>query len=219
MGKQANIAFADIVNKIQHIPFKQAVIELVELSPDYITCIPSSSTGKYHPADEINESGMVLHVGRCSAIAEEMLRMDSEDNSAEYKYYIDILHAACVLHDIFKNGVVSTKTNNDGIKLSKSKYTAKNHPALIYKLICEYEEKVTNEEVKERIRALAILCLFHEGRWTTEPSKQLCNKKWLTKATVYLSKMMHLVDYIASRRTMADAFQYTNKQETDKELT
>jgi hypothetical protein len=60
---------------------------------------PSSSTGKFHPADEINKGGLVLHTCRVVAMA---------DHIGEYygvsQQEKDILRAGLILHDSCKGG-------------------------------------------------------------------------------------------------------------------
>lgn len=213
MGKKVVETFKEILDGIKSTEFRHLVKQIILKAPDYIVCIPSSSTGKYHPQDEIDSDGMIKHVNRCAAIVPDIIRMKMESDEPEFEYIQDILLASCVLHDIFKNGEESSKKNDDGIKLGKAKFTQKNHPALVYNLICQFEDEEKREEMKKYLQTLAYACLFHEGRWTTEAARFLAEKKWNTTTNVNVARLMHLVDYVASRRTFADCFQYTYKDE------
>jgi hypothetical protein len=179
-------------------------VEAIALkAPDYITEIPSSSTGKYHPKDEISKDGMKLHVGRCAIMADEIARMAFEDGDEDFNYCRDILLAASVLHDSFKNGkVVNGKY--------ESKYTVKQHPIHIFNLIVEHisPPDLEFDEVK-KLWDLAHVCLFHEGRWTIEGSKQAASNDLINNKTTKLCRLMHIVDYVVSRRSLADSMQYS----------
>jgi len=165
------------------------VRDLVYSVPDYILSIPSSSTGKYHPKDEINRNGMKYHIYRCLAFTQETVRMlflSDEDR--------DILIAGCILHDAFKNGVT-----NGGKTLD-------NHPVLIYNHIKE-SSKISNplclKYITRKIEKLALVCLLHSGQWTPEEAYKTLREDGI-KFDKYetLTKTMHMIDYLASRRSI-----------------
>lgn len=60
---------------------------------------PSSSSGRYHPADEINEGGLALHTCRDVALAEHL--GDFYGISEKER---DIVKTALILHDTWKGG-------------------------------------------------------------------------------------------------------------------
>jgi hypothetical protein len=63
--------------------------------------IPSSFSGKYHPSDEHNQGGNMLHtkrVVRASKVIGDSYSLSSEER--------DLVYAACLLHDITK-GITS----------------------------------------------------------------------------------------------------------------
>jgi len=198
--------FKNITDQIKNEDFKKAVILLMNESPEYILITPSSSSGKYHPKDEINENGMILHINRCAVIADEIVRMyDWGDRER------DILLASCVLHDIFKQGPETDKINKNGIKLPKIRHTTPYHPTYIFKRIATIAEGWPEDEVKQQLYDLAHCCLFHEGRWTIDVSREIAKIDKINDKTRELCKAMHVVDYVASRRSIADAFQYKEK--------
>jgi hypothetical protein len=60
---------------------------------------PSSSSGRYHPADEINKGGLVLHTCRVVAMAKHV-----GDYYGVSQQESDILRAGLILHDSCKGG-------------------------------------------------------------------------------------------------------------------
>lgn len=204
--------FKKELNIIQNESFRKHVEKVIDLCPNYILHIPSSSTGKYHPQDEINKNGMILHIQRCICIAGELARMEQHTTPEK-----DVLIAGCLLHDVYKNGL-SHAISNEGVSLTKTKYTAKTHPIHIFEKILEYLKELSTNEItiptKEMMQNLAVICLFHEGQWTIDASKTLFEKSKLTMSRTLrkLCQTMHCVDYVASRRIIADVFQYMVKE-------
>lgn len=196
--------FSNELNQIKDSVFRSNVESIINICPDYILRIPSSSTGKYHPTDEIKEDGMIRHVKRMVVFVDEISRMEQLSD-----WERDILVAGCLLHDIFKNG----KT------LENSKYTIKEHPILIYQTIYDYikeyikdiKETSENQEQVKMLISLANVCLWHEGQWTIEESRQEWNKRNIEKRMsdndIALCKLFHSVDYFASRRSIFECMQ------------
>ena len=206
--------FKNEIAKIQTPGLQEHLKNILNLCPDYISECPSSSTGKYHPADEINPQGMTYHVKRCCIFAEEIGRMDDLSPLS-----IDILLMGCILHDVCKSGI------------PRGKYTVKEHPIYVYKIIQDYLPKVSGEmisnflttmdiktgiETGNKVTLVSVLnsvanvCLFHEGRWTIPESKdtwKVTNKSAMSKEDIQLCKYMHMADFFASRRTVYEVMQ------------
>jgi hypothetical protein len=72
---------------------------LKEIPAEFYTA-PSSSTGKYHPADEINDGGLVLHTCRVVTMAQHL-----GDFYGITQKERDILTAGLILHDSCKGGL------------------------------------------------------------------------------------------------------------------
>jgi len=89
-------------------------------APDYffVDC-PASSTGKYHPIDELSSDGTIIHTKKCFVVAYELCKgLECEDSRDE-------ILSACLVHDLRKQGI------------EKSGHTVKNHPELAVQLIDE----------------------------------------------------------------------------------
>ena len=95
--------------------------------PEFFTA-PSSSSGKYHPADEITEGGLVLHTLRVVAMADQLAGDPEYWESLKANNYLgyDILIASAILHDCCKSG-----------KDTWGEHTVTEHPLLTGQLIFE----------------------------------------------------------------------------------
>jgi len=152
--------------------------ECIKQAPDYIFVdCPSSSTGKYHPVDEISGDGTVLHSRRVTAVAYDICRaLGCEDHRDE-------IIASGILHDMAKQG------------LEKSGNTIRTHPQIMAKLVADvYTEKFKDKLNRES--ALVIYnCIFHHyGLWSSPDIKKDLKNYTPEELCVYIS------DYIASKR-------------------
>lgn len=147
--------------------------------PDYFfTDCPASSSGRYHPLDELSWDGTMIHTKKVFTTAYELCRgLGCEENRDE-------ILSACIIHDLLKQGV------------KKTGHTTKNHPALAAELVerVQRDTQLLNKESYEIIRC----CVgFHYGLWSTKP--------WLKKLEDYTPEELcvYLSDYIASKRCVA----------------
>jgi len=82
---------------------EQTIRFMCNWCPDYFFEIPSSGTGKYHPPDEYNTAGNVLHVKRVFLAYEQLARSYLEQQLIDVdEYYCG--QAAVLLHDMYKFG-------------------------------------------------------------------------------------------------------------------
>lgn len=86
-------------NLIADPAIKALVKTCLKTIPKEFYSEPSSSTGKFHPADEINKGGLVLHTCRVVAMAQHLA--DFYEISQKER---DILTAGLILHDSCKGG-------------------------------------------------------------------------------------------------------------------
>ena len=75
---------------------KETTNAILGMAPEYFLRIPSSTTGKYHPQDEICPGGKALHVKRVVYIVRELCVMDKV-----HPHNHDIIVAAAIVHDLF----------------------------------------------------------------------------------------------------------------------
>lgn len=161
--------------------FMTAVENVMAKLPDTILERPASTTGKYHPNDELGSNGMIIHIKRACAMVPDAARKYQFSRYGE-----DVLRAGCLLHDAFKFGEPPTE------------HTVTEHPYLIYREL-EYGQYMNfgdNPLVLDWLRDVALACAHHEGVWTTE----LCDGVRVTE----FAKALHEIDYWVTRRVMWD---------------
>ena len=158
-------------------------------APDYIFVdCPSSTSGKYHPIDEISADGTILHTKRVVAIAYELSRgLDISDKS-------DIVVAAAILHDMVKQGFES------------GGHTVKDHPQLMADLLLKvyidgFKDLISEESISQIYWAIA----HHYGPWSLKRTKKPMDEYTLVELSVYLA------DYICSRRYVK--VDYNNRED------
>jgi len=147
-------------------------------SPDYFwTDCPASTSGKYHPLDELGHDGTILHTKKVVTVAYDLCRgLACEDRRDE-------ILAACIIHDLLKQG------------LNKSGHTTKSHPDLAAKLVQRvYEDTLMISEASYNIIKNCVG--FHYGPWSADPWKKDIREYSKEELCVYLS------DYIASKRIL-----------------
>lgn len=164
--------------------FDESIKEFTRLcvisAPDYffLDC-PASSTGKYHPLDELGHDGTIIHTKKVVTLAYELCRGLNCEGSR------DEIISACIIHDLRKKGEV----NSTG-------HTLKNHPDLGAKLV----EQVQNETQILTDRSYNIIrnsVGFHYGPWSS--------KNWKKDLTQYTPEELcvYLADYTASKRVVS----------------
>lgn len=148
--------------------------------------IPSSFSGKYHPMDEHNKGGNVLHTKRVLRTAKVIC--DSYSLLDEER---DIVYAACLLHDLTKG----TKTKDD----DSFSYDPM-HPYTVGHFIkkCQdHDKKFAGESQsstlfvsEDIVQSILRLVRCHLGPWSPVPE---------TIPITYLDIIVHLSDNIASK--------------------
>lgn len=147
--------------------------------------IPSSFSGKYHPMDEHNEGGNMLHTKRVARAAKVLC--DSHGVSAEE---FDLVMAACLLHDITKG-----KLEKDG-----SFAYDKMHPYTVGDFVkfCQEDDRKHASDAQsstlflneEDVQTILRLVRCHLGPWSPIPE---------TVPITYLDMIVHMADNIASK--------------------
>lgn len=177
-----------LVNEIEMIsdPGIKSFVKSILLRADGFWRIPSSFSGKYHPSDEHNEGGNVLHtkrVVRASKVISDSYSLSDEER--------DLVYAACLLHDVTK-GVLSSDTN--------SFHYDPMHPYTVGKFVekCQqYDKRYAGEAQsstlfisEETVQSILRLVRCHLGPWSPVPE---------TAPITYLDVIVHLADNLASK--------------------
>ena len=144
--------------------------------PQYFFEVAASSTGKYHPWYSLGWGGLVRHTKAAVQIADDLLSLE------QYAHLdSDIIIAALILHDSFKHGETD------------SGHTQHNHPEIAKNKLLEFAPTTTNPAVFE---CIADLVWSHMGEWNINRYSTCVLPKPETEA----QKLVHLCDYLASRK-------------------
>ncbi len=170
---------------------KKSASVMIELLPDYFFEVPAASTGKYHPKYASGEGGLLRHTKAAVRFFKEILENPSfnEDFTQDER---DIMVMALILHD--------------GLKLGKTheRYTKFDHPLLMANYIEENKEKL--DLTDEEVNLLTSVIKTHMGPWT----KDYYGHEVLQKPTTKYEKLVHLCDYLASRKCFLLEFDDNN---------
>lgn len=91
--------FLSEIRKINNQDIQQFTINTLLRAPEYFWNIASSSSGKYHPADENCAGGLVIHIKKAFKVGEDLCRefnISGDDR--------DCILSALLLHDITHHG-------------------------------------------------------------------------------------------------------------------
>ena len=168
--------FSDELKLIQNTEIRKFTEDMLSKLPEYFWVTPAAKRATHHPDYARTENGLVKHTISAVNIAYDLVTRN--DMFASCKNYSDHIVSALILHDGCKSG-----------KLSEGKY-AVDHPLLIGELIREsYNDK--NSEL------ICSLISSHMGQWNTNFGS---NIEILPKPQNVLQSIVHLADYLASRR-------------------
>lgn len=180
---EENDAYPDLnycIDKIKSKDIKQQLFLAFTKVPEYFYQIPASSTGKYHPAYATGEGGLLRHTIAAARIACDLVDLEMYGLTDDEKDYII---CALLLHDTFKSGV------------THSKYTLHNHPMLS-------AQNVRDNCSREFANNVCPLIESHMGQWNTSK----WDKTVLPKPETKLQQIVHLCDYLASRKYLTFEF-------------
>ena len=166
---------------------RNSLITILDRLPEYFYEIPTSSTGKYHPAFSNGEQGLIRHTKAAVRIAKEL--MDNEALTNFNQNEKDLILFALTVHDGLKSGKV------------KSQYTAFDHPLLISNFLKENKEDLELEQ--EELNLVCRCVETHMGPWTTDYK----GHEILEKPKDKYQRFVHMCDYLSSRKFLDIKFE------------
>ena len=171
-------------------------LELVDSVPDYFWRTSASSNGLHHPEFGLGEGGLARH----SLMVYRWLKMLMEANEQDMSEFMPGMVLACLFHDCCKMGMP------DSDDLEHTKFE---HPFFSAKFVLDKAEQFakSNQEFMETTAedenifkkdiAVAVSAIeTHMGKWNTSKHSQVV----LPKPKTPIQYMVHLADYIASRK-------------------
>lgn len=177
------VSFSIIKN--EHL--RNAVLKyFVDTVPNYFWHVQASSTGKYHPQYALGEEGLLRHTCAAVRIAAAIINLD-QYNGIFDDVDKDNIIVALMLHDTFKHG-----EEKDG---KYNPYSIHEHPLLA-------AEKVSERLDDEHKCVIANCIASHMGEWTESNRSRYV----LPKPKTLEEQMVHLCDYLASRKFLEFKF-------------
>ena len=190
-------SIGNIVESLENTEMKDLANLIVENLPEYWYTVPASSSGKYHPLMSIGEGGLFRHSLAVETFMEHFLTIDQYKNKFSSQER-DALKIAALFHDGEKHG----KSDSGG-------HTIFEHPLCMAKTIQGYKGTIDNVS-DEIIDFIADCISSHMGQWTTD--KRSPNVMLPTPQTLG-QELVHLADYLASRKNIEIHFEQNVKFE------
>lgn len=159
-----------------------AKIAVAQFNP-YFFEIPASSSGKYHSDSDRAYGGLVHHTKSTVLVFNQFMRTE-QFNITEHEADLGIIALIC--HDSMKNG----STADSGRTLSK-------HPILASRFVRKLQVPTIYELTKEELDIVCNCIERHSGIWNRDYVTQ---EEIMGKPETELEKVVHLSDYIASRK-------------------
>jgi hypothetical protein len=181
------LPFKDELDYIKNAEIRKFTEEALKTVPDYFFSVPASSTGKYHPAYSLGEGGLLRHTRAAVRIALELFRMEQYDWGEDAK---DMVIASLILHDGWKHGV------------TQDTYVRADHPTVAFAAIknnTELSSLLSQDEETVILNNIQT----HMGQWNKDYKTQ---QEILPKPQTDMQKLVHLCDYLASRRCLTMEF-------------
>ena len=185
----AGLVFKEELEYIKSDRIRRLVLDCFdELTPDYFWEVAGSSSGLHHPKIANRKHGLIMHVKLCVWWGRKLAE-------SFYRYDMDIIIAALLLHDLQKFGLEMSLY--DG-KPTLASYTSTHGMLMAVQMmqLLKKQEKIVHGTF-ETITACVGL---HMGRWTDE----ILGSKWLKEYRDNNNvKIVQMADYCASRKVGA----------------
>ena len=180
--------FNTLLDTFENEDIKTFAEKCIETIPNYFGEVGASSTGKWHPKYALGEFGLARHTYALVRILNHILSIDCYKNNYTSRER-DLMRVAGIMHDSMKSG-----TDED---YARSKYTKFDHPILAANNIRKMQG-LSNDEIE----VIATTIESHMGQWNTcKRSKAILP----TPKNEY-QKLIHLADYLASRKDIEVLF-------------
>lgn len=186
--------FHSMLDRIRNTTIREFTKACLSVIPAYIFDIPASSSGKYHPASDLGQGGLIRHI---ISVAKMVIYLTEPEFSREAFACdeIDCMISAALLHDTFKSGTQMQYENNKNTKFE--------HPLLAANFVRQLDY-----DIDSVYRHLIADCInSHMGEWNTD--RYDITAEPLPKPTTKCEKLVHMADYLASRRDLSMMYNNT----------
>ena len=164
--------------------FTEAVILKL---PDYFFTMPASTSGRYHPKFSLGDGGLVRHTKVAVRLAVDIISLEMMNYDDIEK---DIIITSLILHDGMKCG-----ENGTGTVLM--------HPVIMADFIGN-DPELNSKLDSEILRKIKGCISSHMGEWAYDYKDKYKKNQLLPKPKGKLRNMVHLADYLASRKYLCE---------------
>lgn len=190
--------FDQVLETFENEDIRNFAEKCIENAPEYWHRVPASSTGKYHPSYSLGEGGLVRHTIAVVRFLNHMFGVESISDQFTSRER-DLLRVAAIAHDMMKSG-----TQED---YEKSKWTKFDHPLLAARMVYNMDGLT-----KEERRFIAMAISSHMGVFNTDKRHP---DIVLPKPGDKYQIILHLADYLASRKDVEMKFENTGESASD----
>lgn len=199
MTEQQKKLMEPILTTIKNNDIREFAEVLVSGLPAYIWEVGASSTGKYHPAYSLGVGGLMRHqiaVVRFLNYFFELEQYNTKFTDRE----MDLMRVSGLVHDGRKSG--------EQADYERSKFTKFDHPLQMANVIRSYDGQYLNHD---ELEFMAHCIESHMGSWNTDKKSSTV----LPKPIDVYQEMVHLADYLASRKDLTMAFDMSEQPKAE----
>lgn len=190
MTEQQKKLIEPILKTINNDDIREFAEVLVDGLPAYIWEVGASSTGKYHPQYSLGFGGLMRH--QIAVVRFLNYFFGLEQYSVKFTdRKMDLMRVAGLIHDGRKSG--------EQADYERSKFTKFDHPIQMANVIRSYDGQYLNHD---ELEFMAHCVESHMGQWSTDKKSSTV----LPKPTDDYQAMVHLADYLASRKDLTMTF-------------
>ena len=183
--------FLDELGYIKDEELAEALLNIINLLPEYWLEEAASSTGKYHPEYALGKGGLLRHSKAAMRIGYELLNNPCIGDKYTDREK-DLMLMSLLVHDGLKLG------------LPQEKYTRFDHPILMGKFILDNMKEIGLN--KEDANFMNDVIKTHMGPWTTDYD----GNEVLEKPKTKYQNFVHMCDFLASRKCILVPFEDNN---------
>ena len=177
--------FLEELEYIRDKSYKKALLNIINMLPEYFFHEAASSSGKYHPDYALGEGGLLRHSKAAMRIGYELL----ENPSIGDKYTSrekDLMLMSLIVHDGLKRDIEGEK------------HTRFDHPIIMANFIVDNYKEIGLSE--EDAKFMGDVIKTHMGPWTTDYN----GNEILEKPKTKYQNFVHMCDYLASRKCLLE---------------
>lgn len=180
--------FKEILDTFENEDLKELAEEIIKTFPPYFYEVGASSTGKFHPSYALGILGLYRHTVALCKFLNHMFETEIFNFTSRER---DLLRIAGITHDSRKSGTQEA--------YEKNKYTNFDHPLQAANVVRNLKNNKWNND---EIELIATTIESHMGKWNTDKRSSTV----LPVPKDKYQKILHLADYLASRKDIEMKF-------------